>query len=210
MLNGLSIVCLLVSGNLSAQKASDILDKAAAVYENSNGMSAVFAFHTRSEKQGYAESFEGVIEMRGDKFTLQTPDMKVWYDGKTQWSYVERNEEVNVSIPSGEELQFTNPALLLRMYKKGYTVANKGESTSGSGKAAYDIELTPKKKGDIQKVTLQIEKSSSLPARISIVDKNGGITSIQINQITTGTNQPDDFFTFKEADYPEVEVIDLR
>ena len=33
-----------------------------------------------------------------------------------------RNEEVNVSTPSGDELQLTNPAVLLRQYKKGFAV----------------------------------------------------------------------------------------
>ena len=104
-----------------AQNPVSILDKAASAYENSNGISASFALYTRSDMQKMSESFEGTINMRGDKFTLVTPDMITWFDGKTQWSYVERNDEVNVSTPSGEELQFTNPAILLRVYKKGFT-----------------------------------------------------------------------------------------
>ena len=136
--------------------------------------------------------------------------MTTWFDGTTQWSYVERNEEVNVSTPTGEELQFTNPALLLRMYKKGFTPQYIGESTASSGKSAYDIELTPKKKGDILKVELQIEKSSNFPAKIKVEAKNGISSTIHISNLKTGVNQPDDFFVFKESDYPDAEVIDLR
>ena len=136
--------------------------------------------------------------------------MTTWFDGTTQWSYVERNEEVNVSTPTGEELQFTNPALLLRMYKKGFTPKYIGESTASSGKSAYDIELTPKKKGDILKVELQIEKSSNFPAKIKVEAKNGISSTIHISNLKTGVNQPDDFFVFKESDYPDAEVIDLR
>lgn len=193
-----------------AQNAKDILDKAASAYENSNGISASFAMHTRSAGQNTGENFEGTIQMKGDKFTLATPDMLTWFDGTTQWTYVERNDEVNVTTPTGEELQFTNPALLLSTYKKGFTASYKGESTAPNGKAAYDVELTPKKKGDIVKVDLQIEKYSNFPASITVTSKNGVSTTIRISQLQTGLNQPDRFFVFKEADYPNVEIIDLR
>lgn len=193
-----------------AQNAVSILDKAAAAYENSNGISASFALHARSEAQQVSESFEGTINMKGDKFTLVTPDMTTWFDGTTQWTYVERNDEVNVSTPTGDELQFTNPALLLRMYKKGFTPKYIGESTAPNGKSAYDIELTPKKKGDIVKVELQIEKFSNFPATIKVEAKNGISNTIQISKLQTGVNQPDDYFVFKESNYPDVEVIDLR
>lgn len=206
------LFCLLFGQRVisRAQNATSILDKAAAAYENSNGISATFALHTRSETQKISESFEGMIHMKGDKFTWVTPDMITWFDGTTQWTYMERNDEVNVSTPSGEELQFTNPALLLQVYKKGFTPKYIGESTASNGKSSYDIELTPKKKGDIVKVELQIEKFSNFPASIKVETKNGISNTIQISNLQTGVNQPDDFFVFKESDYPDAEIIDLR
>lgn len=195
---------------LQAQDAVGILNKAAAAYDKSNGISASFTMQTCSAGHSKGESFEGTIQMKGDKFTLETPDAQTWFNGTTQWTYVERNDEVNVTTPTGEELQFTNPALLLSMYKKGFTAAFKGESTASNGKAAYDVELTPKKKGDIVKVELQIEKFSNFPARITVTSKNGMSSTIQIRQLKTGLNQPDSFFVFKEGEYPDVEIIDLR
>lgn len=205
-------LCLMLGLGVGAraQSANDILGKAAAAYENSNGISASFAMFTRSAGQPGGESFEGTIQMKGDKFTLVTPDMRTWFDGTTQWTYVERNEEVNVTTPTGEELRFTNPALLLNSYKKGFTAAYKGESTAPNGKAAYDVELTPKKKGDIVSVELQIEKYASFPARITVTSKNGVSSTIQISRLKTGVNQPDGFFVFDEKEYPDAEVIDLR
>ena len=129
---------------------------------------------------------------------------------RQQWSFVERNEEVNVSTPTGEELQATNPTLLLRSYEKGFTAKYKGESTSPSGKAAHDIELVPKKKSDIVRVELQIEKFSGLPASIAVFSKNGISSTIRISKMKTGVNQPDSYFVFNEKDYPDAEIIDLR
>lgn len=206
------LACLLFGPRVisRAQNPVSILDKAATAYENANGISASFTLNTRSEAQKMSESFEGTIQMKGDKFKLITPDMITWFDGKTQWTYVERNDEVNVSTPSGDELQFTNPAMLLRVYKKGFTPKYIGESTAANGKAAYDIQLTPKKKGDIIFVELQIEKFSGYPVKIRIEAKNGISNTIHISDLKTGVNQSDDFFVFKESEYPDAEVIDLR
>lgn len=204
------IACLLFAGGLQAQDATEIVDKAAALYADSNGLTARFAIRTHSEQQNATESFEGTIHMKGDKFTMQTPDLLTWYDGTTQWTYMIRSEEVNITTPEGDDLQLTNPSILLSTYKKGFTAAYKGESTATNGKAAYDIELTPKKKGNILKVILQIEKYAGWPAAIRVEMKNGIGSTITISDVKTGINQPDRFFTFNPADYPDAEIIDLR
>jgi outer membrane lipoprotein-sorting protein len=199
------------TGFAAAQKAETILDKAATAYEKSNGLSAAFTANIRAEKQSVSESFEGTIQMKGDKFVLITPDTRTWYDGATQWTYVARTEEVNLSNPSGEELQFTNPMTLLRTYKKGFRLSYTGESTADNGKMADDVQLTSSKiSSDIEKIELQIDRTTSLPARITVTMKNGLRSFIRISKMQTGVNQPDDVFVFHPADYPGVEEVDLR
>lgn len=205
---GLSL-CALVGGR--AQDAATLLDEAAAAYERSNGLSAKFSIHNFSPAQNVGESFEGTIQMRGEKFVLSTPDVTTWFDGTTQWSYVGRVEEVNVTTPTGDDLRMTNPMILLNDYQKGFSATLKGESTGPNGKSVYDIELTPKTRGsDLKRVELRIEKFKKLPAAIVVELTNGTRTSVQIDAIQTGLNQPDPFFTFPKAEYPDAEIIDLR
>ncbi len=201
---------VLISFVASAQSATEILDKAAQIYEQSGGIKANFSLHTSIPQQGVSESFEGVIHMHDDKFKLETPDMITWYDGNTQWVYMLRTEEVNVNTPNGDELQFTNPAVLLHTYKKGFKATYKGTSTTRQAKTAYDITLTPKVKSDIKSIEMQVEKLSGIPVSFTITDKNDATFSIHISDWQTNTNQPDSFFTFNEKDYPDAEVVDLR
>lgn len=188
--------------------ARKILDETASLFTSKGGVKATFKADnfTEGNLQGSAT---GTMCIQGNKFQMTTPDMITWYNGETQWVYLMRNEEVNVSIPSGDELQLTNPAVLLRQYKKGFAAQYKGTSTTRQAKSAYDITLTPKKKSDIQQVDLQIEKVSHIPAAITITDKNGATVSIHISKWETGKNQADSFFSFNESDYPDAEVIDL-
>ncbi|MDL2222115.1 outer-membrane lipoprotein carrier protein LolA [Parabacteroides sp. OttesenSCG-928-N08] len=207
-ITSLLLLCLAILP-AAAQNAGELLDKAAAAYKNANGIAASFTVNARLAEQG-DESFEGAIQMKGDKFVMLTPDMRIWFDGTTQWVYMTRHEEVNISNPTGDELQQTNPMILLNSYKQNFKVSLAGESTAASGKSAYDVELTPKKKGDIERVTIQIEKSSQLPVRISIRGKNGMATTIQIENLQTNQDQPDSLFRFDEKAYPDVDLIDLR
>ena len=189
--------------------ARKILDETASLFTSKGGVKATFKADnfTEGNLQGSAT---GTMCIQGNKFQMTTPDMITWYNGETQWVYLMRNEEVNVSTPSGDELQLTNPDVSLRQYKKGFAVQYKGTSTTRQAKSAYDITLTPKKKSDIQQVDLQIEKVSHIPAAITITDKNGATVSIHISKWVTGKNQADSFFSFNESDYPDAEVIDLR
>ncbi|MDR3267922.1 MAG: hypothetical protein LBT83_02500 [Tannerella sp.] len=212
METGSYILCfwLAATGFAAAQKAEAILEKAAVAYEQSNGLAADFAANIRGESEGLAESFEGSIQMKGDKFVLITPDTRTWYDGATQWTYVVRTGEVNLTRPSGEELQFTNPMTLLRTYKKGFKPSYTGESTAGNGKMADDILLVAKNSHDIATIELQIDRTTSLPAKMTVTMKNNLRSVIRISRMQTGLRQPDTVFVFNPADYPDVMEIDLR
>lgn len=165
--------------------------------------------HIRSDKNGISESFEGTIVMKGDKFVLKTPDMMIWFDGSTQWTYMPRTGEVNINTPAGSDLRFLNPMILLQDYQEDFNVSYIGESTSANAKTAYDIALTPKKKDDMEKIEIQIERSTSLPARLVVTMHNDMRNVIRVEELKKDS-PPDDVFTFPKNKYPDVEIIDLR
>ncbi|MDR2917499.1 MAG: outer membrane lipoprotein carrier protein LolA [Tannerella sp.] len=192
--------------NAQTPDADAIIEKTSQLYEKWGGMDIRFAANIRSEKSGTSESFEGTILMKKNKFVLTTPDMKTWFNGTTQWTY--RSGEVNVVTPSGSELRFLNPMLLLQDYKKDFNALYIGESTSANAKMAYDIALTPKKKDDIEKIEVQIEKSTSLPVKLVVTMRNNMYNTITIKSIEAN-NPPDGIFTFPKAEYPDVEIFEL-
>jgi outer membrane lipoprotein-sorting protein len=209
----LFIIISLLTINISySQKvdAASVLDKTVQQYNNfASGMEIIFASNIRSVKNNVSESFEGTLLIKGEKLVLTTPDVRSWFDGTTLWTYLPRTREVNVSNPGGSELQSVNPLLFLQNYKKDFTVSYTGESTSHNNKTAYDIVMIPKKKDDMEKIELQIEKSSSLPVKIVVMMKNDIRNNIIINKITQ-RNITDGNFVFPENEYPDAEIVDLR
>ena len=96
-------------------KASEVLDKAFAIWKADNGIRAEFGGNEN-----------GVLLLKGEKFYLSNGTIESWYDGETQWSYVADTEEVNISHPTPEELQSINPYHILMRYKTDFHYIYKG------------------------------------------------------------------------------------
>ena len=90
-------ICFLIAATLFcaatfAQTAKSVLDKAAAHITVKEGVKANFRM------TGSMGNTSGSILIKGRKFHATTPVATVWFDGKTQWTYMKNNEEVNVSL----------------------------------------------------------------------------------------------------------------
>ena len=207
------LLLLAISGihnqSFAQANAETIIEKTSKLYKEWGGMEIKFAANVRSEKNNVSESFEGTIIMKNNKFVLKTPDMILWFDGTTQWTYMPRNKEVNINTPTGSELRLLNPMILLHDYKTDFNVSYIGESTSSNAKMANDIALTPKKKDDIETIEVQIEKNTSLPVKLVVIMRNDTRSTVTIKE-TKKTSPADNTFIFPEKDYPGTEIIDLR
>lgn len=198
------ILCLAFPTLAQQPDAKDIMDRTAEVFRNAGGIKAAF---TVRSPQGTSN---GVICLKGERFLLETEGMTTWFDGKTQWTYVESNDEVNVSEPTPEELQSINPYTLLYMYKQGYKL-KLGKLNNDQDRYTNKIVLTSTdRKQDLQCIILYVAKKTLRPLRVSMAQRNGDTVIIIINSYQTGQAYSDSFFVFDKKAYPEAEVIDLR
>ena len=193
----ITIVALLIAVASYGQTAKEVLDKASAAVSNKSGITASFTL------EGGQMNDKGSISIKGQKFQINTPDIVIWFDGKTQWSYVRKNDEVNVSHPNESQLQALNPYNFIYMYKKGYssTLTKKGGN--------YEVHLTATdKKKSVQEMYIIIHPKTYIPSEIRIKHPKGWNT-IEISNVKKA-NLPDGIFHFNAKDFPTAEVIDLR
>lgn len=202
-------VLVLFTSSLFAQNARSILDRAAEAYNNAGSVAVTFTLDTKDDKSQTTYSYEGNAYMKGDKFKIELPDGITWFDGSTQWVYVKDTEEVNVSNPTGEELQAISPSAIFGIYKKGFDLAYKGEKRV-DGRTVQEIELTPQKKSEFSKIIVQIDKNSNIFSRIILIDRVGVENTLSIKSYKPDQNIADSMFMFSKSEYPDVEVIDLR
>ena len=153
----------------------------------------------------------GIIQLKGEKFMLKTSETTTWFDGKTQWSYMVRNDEVNVSNPTQEELQQINPYTFLYMYQKGFSY-KLGTVKVYQGKAVREVILTANdKKQELESITLYVTKSTYEPVYIQLQQRGQKTRNeITVTAYQTGLDYADHVFTFDRKAYPTAEVIDLR
>lgn len=181
-----------------AQPAKAVLDKVAAVVSNKGGVSANFSIS--SNQYGNAS---GTIAIKGRKFKTSTQSSTVWFDGKTQWTYMKRSNEVNVNTPTEGELQAINPYNFINKYRSGFTFQMK---TIGNN---HQIHLTSTSKTrQIQEMYITVNKSSYVPSQIKM--RQGSTWSTIIIRNFKKANIGDATFKFNPKDYPEAEIIDLR
>lgn len=182
-----------------AISARQVLDKASAVLSNKGGVSARF-----TTSGGSYGSTSGTIAVKGRKFHAATPQAMIWFDGKTQWTYMKRNNEVNVNTPNEGQLQALNPYNFINMYRSGYSLSMAG--TSGS---AYNVHLKATSAArKVQEMYITVSKSGYVPTQIRM-KQNGRWTTIRISGFRRSTLS-DGLFRFNRKDFPSAEVIDLR
>ena len=174
-----------------------ILHKPANALQQAGGIRAAFG-----------GTGNGTLLLKGNRFYLNSGGIQSWFDGTTQWSYLESSEEVNVSNPPPEELQTINPYALLSIYKSGYNYKYTGIK-SRNGQQGFEVILTPENKQDITSITLFVSQTYQ-PLYIKVEQSNKSANEIIVTSYQT--NQPLDNATFKfdKKKFPNAEVIDLR
>ena len=195
---GFITMMLLLCVGVQAEGAKSILDKAAATVSNPNGVQANFQMISKQYGSTY-----GSISIKGRKFHASTPEAIVWFDGKTQWTYMKNNDEVNVSNPTEAELQAINPYNFINIYKQGFKLSSKKVNNF------YEVHLkATDKKRKIQEMYIIVDQQSYRPTHVKMY-QNGKWTVLLISSLKS-TSLNDGLFQFNAKDFPQAEIIDLR
>lgn len=178
-------------------KATEILDKTAAAYAQGKGIAITFSGTQR-----------GTLQLQGERFHLTCGGVESWFDGKTQWSYVEANDEVTISSPTPDELQEVNPYAIFGSYKTAYKYGYRGTIIL-QGKSVHQVVLNPRKESSVKVITLFITPQY-VPQRIALLMQNGERQIIDITSYQTDKSYTAATFRFDKKQHPQAEVIDLR
>lgn len=194
----LALCCLLPLH--AAESATAVLDKAAAKIRASKSLSASYTITADGQSQS------GTLTISGDRFTIVSPQISSWYDGRTQWTYSSHVGEVNITEPTPEELQQVNPFAIINSFKTLYR-ASMLKAAPGEKK----IRLTATRPGsDIHSVELTLNATTLYPSRIVLTLSNRRSVSISVSAIKAGETLPLSHFRYDAAKHPGIPVVDLR
>ena len=182
----------------NSEQAMKILDKTASIVGKKSGAQA--NFHIANAKLG---NTSGTIAIKGNKFNARTAEATVWFNGKTQWTYTKKTDEVNVTTPTQAQQTQMNPLTFINMYKTGYTLSVK--TVDGS----YEVRLVAQNKSrSVQEMYIVVNPKTYIPSQVRMRQKDSW-TTINISNFKNA-NQSDAIFTFNKKDFPTAEIVDLR
>jgi outer membrane lipoprotein-sorting protein len=200
----IAIILLAIFGStpvFAAETADQILDRTAKQISTAPSIKANYSLATTDGGKA-----SGTMTLCGDKFTMTSGDMSVWFDGKTQWTLIPANEEVNITEPTQQELQQVNPVLIIKAFRQGYTATMVRQNDT-------EAVITLKAKqanAEIPLATVTISKSNYMPREISFKMSSGQRATIRIPSITTGKKLATNVFQYPKSKYPNIEIVDLR
>lgn len=179
--------------------AKSVVETAASKLRKAPSVKGTFTVANASGKS------RGTLTVSGKRFVMDTPQLKVWFDGKTQWAYSPSGAEVNVTEPTAAELAESNPLSVLTNMTTSYNCKRLSSSASTD-----KIELTPRGKTDIAKAVITFSNSTGYPTDIVVTGSDRSVTTIHITSLTTGKALTASTFRFNASKFPGVEVVDLR
>ncbi|MEO6149606.1 MAG: outer membrane lipoprotein carrier protein LolA [Mucilaginibacter sp.] len=223
----LIIYILLLTGttfNTYAQKDKDakiILGELSKKYRSYTSIKTDFSLTIDNKQAGVIQTQNGTVisKTKGNKFriSLYDPiskaksviDHEIISDGKTQWTYLVGDKEVQVN-DAGEGDNAFNPAQIFTIYEKGYKYLYTGTQKTG-GKIYQVIDLTPEaEKSQFFKIRLTIDKAKKQIYNVLVFDRNGSKYNYTLKTVTPNVPVADAYFTFDAKKNPGVEVVDLR
>jgi len=197
----LMLPCVLVAQD---QKAKSILDQLSKKTKSYTSIEAKFTNTFSSTVTDINEKQSGTLFLKDDSYRLEMEAQTIICDGETNWIYLEDEEEVNITEIDDEENEL-NPSKIFTIYENGYKYKFVKEDNKN-----YQIDLFPNESGPFLKVELFIDKTKMQISSFTMIDKQGSQYKYDIDSFITNKEMSNDFFVFKTADYPNVDIIDLR
>lgn len=186
------------------KKAESILNGISATTKSYKTIRIEFTYKMENASQKINDSYKGVLVSKGNKYKLTVSGQDVICDGKTVWTFLKDANEVQINNLSDSE-ESINPTNLLTTYTKNFKSKLIKETPQ-----QQIIELTPIEKKNFNKVKVTIDRAKKMINTLAIYDKNGSVYSYIVNKMDVNQNFYDSMFTFKSADHPGVEEIDMR
>ena len=174
---------------------------------HSNVITARFTVSVIEKNGVNSYTNSGTFTLKGNRFVLEMQEMKVWFDGKTQWAYQKSGNEVTITEPSVQELVQTNPMAILGNYRNKCNILFCKTSSE-----YWCIQLTPKsnKNEDIAEIEVQFLKTDGIPQSITVSQKNGTRTVLMLSQFQKNAKVSEQIFTFDAKKYKDAYINDLR
>lgn len=198
------LILILACISLNAQDAESLFKAAVEKIKGFDNIEIQFEYSMINSEAGINQTLNGSGFLKGDAYKLDIMGQLIICDGVTSWTYDSDNQEVIVSDVNTEDNP--SPLSLLNTFNENIST----RFLSQYNDEIKTIEVSSLSSGIVDKIIVSIDAKTLMLKDLTISDENNTKFVYVIKKFVTNQTLSDDFFTFKEADYPDVEVIDMR
>lgn len=188
-----------------SKEANALLDKAVAAIKNDAAVQMDYYYKVMDDDGSVVQQDEGVIKLDGDKYALIMGNMKVWCNGKVQWSYMKDINEIYITDAKSDEAQNLSPLSVMEMYRAGYvsSLAQRGDVSVVTLRAA-------KAGAEISKVELHFAKGSNRLSAMFIHMAGQGSVEVRMKNYSAKCKFGKNQYECPVKQYPTAEIVDMR
>lgn len=190
----------------SDPKAKALLDEVSLATDAHEAIHIVFEYHLNNKAENVQETAAGELTLKKDQYILSFMGLEQMSDGENVWTIMEDDEEVQISEIDLEDEGALTPSNLLKLYEKGF-IYQMGEKVGN----LQMIELIPETPDDVDyiKIHLLIDTQTKQIKNLKQFGKNATESEYVISNFAPSIIE-DSAFIFKENEYPDFDIIDLR
>ncbi len=193
-------------------KAKKILDAVSKKIESYNTMRIKFNYEIENKQNQHKETHKGYAFLKGNSYKIIIPEIEIFSDGKTVWTYMKESNEITITEPDSTEQSIFNPAQLFTLYKEGYKYLLIGEEIIDKKKYKV-IDLFPEKTEESQysKIRIKINTQKNEIYAIETSGKSGIDSYLTVSSTDYNVKVTETLFIFDKNRYPnDIEIIDMR
>lgn len=190
---------------LPAQDAVAFLDKAVAVLKKDAAVHMDYAYSVYDADGVLLHKDSGIMRIDGNRYSLLMDDMKVWCDGRTQWSYMKEVDEIYVTDAMSDEAQSLSPLSILERYSELFSPVIKR-----SGDRVEVVLTSSDSSSAISGVVLVFDEASCRIESMTMLMTNGGRIDVGMTNYAAGCSFAESSYVCPVADFPTAEVVDMR
>lgn len=194
----------------SGSDAKAILDAASKKFKTYRSARAAFILKISTTDNKSLDAKKGSILLKGNKFNVQLAGQEIFCDGKTIWTYNKDTKEVQVNNYQPKPGSVSPESLFNDFYDKDFLYRLRATSRFHN-RPVNVIEMTPLDKSKPYfKVIVLIDRQSKNVVSTEIFEKGGNRYTYEVEKFIPNAPAKDTDFVFNKADYPGVDVVDLR
>ena len=148
---------------------------------------------------------KGVMMLDGMRYVLLMEDMKVWCDGKSQWSYMESVDEIYITDAASDEAQNMSPLFIMESCRDGYA-----SSVAFDGGDAVVTLVAQDAEGVVEKVEFVADSSRCTLKSMKVFLVGQGYIVVGLNGYKANCKVDDGVFECPVRDFKSAVVVDMR